>query len=102
MPVYIIKCKQEMDMAYLIQTNMTNGRLHPLFWTGTESVGILRKPEAARYSTLSDATTALALIAPRLVRFYDLIVIEESNAEHLPPMSNNAFMVRHPGYDPVH
>lgn len=90
-------------MTYIVQTDMsTNRQSQPLFWTGSEVVGILRAGEAAVFETREAAEKALSEIKPNLVRFYDLAVIDHKRARLLPDIGNNGWMVRHPGYDSVH
>lgn len=88
---------------FIIQTDMTDG-LHsqPLFWTGSDVVGILRAAEARVYSTREEAERDLSQIAVNKVRFYGLTVVSRKNASHLPTVGGHGWLVRHPGFDPIH
>lgn len=84
---------------YIIRTTET-GRLaptHPLWWTGTEVIGVCRANEAAVYPTALAAAWALAGIKQSTVRFYQLEVAPLQR--HAPSFSGHGWMVRHPGYD---
>jgi hypothetical protein len=85
---------------FIIQTDMTIERhSQPLFWNGNQVVGICRANEAAVYQTRDEAEADLAALAPRYVRFYDLVVIEQKKSSRLPNIGGNGWMKGHPGYD---
>ena len=75
-------------MKYIIQTDMSTDRhSQPLFWTGTEVVGILRSNEAKVYNSRAQVKKALAAILPDIARFYDLYVRPESKRSRLPRLT---------------
>lgn len=88
---------------YIIRTTETGplAPTQPLWWTGEGVVGICRASEAIEYDTPLAAAWALAGIAARKVKFYQL---EVSLAPQPMRWSSrgNGWMVRHPGYDLMH
>ena len=87
-------------MKYIIQTDMNTGKhFQPLFWTGTEVVGVFRSDETKTYDSREDAKAALTAILPDVSQFHNLHVRLESKRSRLPRASRHGWMKGHPGYD---
>jgi len=87
-------------MSYIIQTDMSTGQSsQPLFWTGTEVVGVCRSGEARVYSSRSQAASALAAIPLNVTRFYDLHIRPKGERSRLPRLRGIRGMKGNPGYD---